>query len=155
VDLGDMESFYSSGGGDLLDQIEIWLLVNSSKKSGSPLKAVIPGPEPDPFDVGKITKKDYRTRIRPGFYRRGNDYLRYDEVFPVGPRRHKGAPLDASNWYVSVTGPLTGGTPGQGTPAAAGNHYPVWQLISAGWRRVDKAKLPAAWKDWFDKNPPR
>ena len=120
-----------------------------TKPAGSRLRTVQKRP---PMDVGKITKQDYRPRTRPGFYKRGKDYLRVDAVEPIGPRRHPGAPLGPSNWFVLYSGPLTSGTPSPSTPLAPGE-MPVYELGQARWRRVDRTKVPKAFLDWFDAHP--
>ena len=114
-------------------------------------------PAEDRYVPEKLTRADFRPRTRPGFYRQkgSGEFVRVDVVYP-GPRRQPGAPYGVTDWYVGFITPLTASLksgPSSTVPAVGGEMH-VYELHQADYRRVKPEKVPAAWKAWFDANPP-
>lgn len=82
-------------------------------------------------------------------------FIRVDAVYPT-MRRGPGVHYGPADWYVGFIGPLTMSPksgPSSGVPAVGGEMR-VYELHEADYRRVKPDKVPAAWKAWFDANPP-
>ena len=100
----------------------------------------------------KVTRQDFRPRTSKGYYKRGIDVIRVDQVEPY--RSAPGKRLNITDWWVYATGtyaPVDRDGPSPGTPSAT-VQMQLHEFTSSNWKRVDVAKLSPKWRSFFARN---
>jgi hypothetical protein len=143
---------------ELREEVERERLQRELEQHGS--RGVVRAGKTEPSTHYKPGKLDYRPRTRPGFYRRGKDFIRIDAVdfsYHRQPGRILGVNdyLGPDDWWIYGVGTLgvvdkTGPT----GHSATSIEMRIYQFTSAGYRKVKPEQVPADWKAWFDRNAP-